>query len=275
MDDRPAVEAGNLPAQGELKRAAIRPRGLPDRYEAVEVGRTLLVAEPDVLRIAVDALESAGTLYGYAASLPDAVRMKGRGVVYGIEVPGGRWAVRHSRRGGLVARWLGDRYLRAGVPRPIRELAASDAARRRGVATPRVIAVAIYPAGIFYRADVITEYIPDAVDLAGALFGPAALTGEDRVRACEAAGRLVAGLGGRGLVHPDLNLKNILVVRSGGEVSAVLLDLDQCRMLDRVSHGQRARMRRRLLRSLEKWQFRTGRRLSARERAALDPAGRE
>ena len=53
------------------------------------------------------ALETAGTLYGYAASLPDPIRLQGRGVVYGIEAPGGRWVVRRYRRGGLVARWLG------------------------------------------------------------------------------------------------------------------------------------------------------------------------
>ncbi len=79
------------------------------------------------------------------------------------------------------------------------------------------------------------------------------------------------GVGGRGVAHPDLNLKNILLVRSGGGVSAVLLDLDRCRIQDRLSDGQGARMRRRLLRSVEKWEARTGRRLTPRERSALDP----
>lgn len=249
-----------------------RPPGLPDGYELVMVGSALVAVEAEALEVVVAALETAGTLYGYAASLPDPIRLQGRGVVYGIDAPGGRWVVRRYRRGGLVARWLGDRYLRVGLPRPIRELIASAAARRRGVATPRVIAAAVYPAGIFYRADVITEYIPDSIDLAEALFGPAALEGEDRVRACAAAGRLVAGLAGQGVAHPDLNLKNILLVRSGGGVSAVLLDLDRCRIQDRLSDGQGARMRRRLLRSVEKWEARTGRRLTPRERSALDPA---
>src|SRR5690606_30819678 len=183
VDDRSAVEARDLPAQGELSRAVRRPPGLPDGYELVMVGSALVAVEAEALEVVVAALETAGTLYGYAASLRDPVRLRGRGVGCGIEAPGGRWVVRRYRRGGLVARWLGDRYLRVGLPRPIRELIASAAARRRGVATPRVIAAAVYPAGIFYRADVITEYIPDSIDLAEALFGPAALEGEDRVRA--------------------------------------------------------------------------------------------
>jgi len=66
------------------------------------------------------------------------------------------------------------------------------------VPTPRIMAAAVYAKGIFYRGDLVTEFVPQAVDLVEALFNArrrgAAGAGErlDALRASGALLRLMA-----------------------------------------------------------------------------------
>lgn len=241
---------------------------VPEPYRAYRRGSTLVVATPEAQPWVDQALSEAPTLFDHAAKLPGAEALAGRGPVYAVPVGAGWWVVRHQRRGGTVARWLGDRYLRLGPLRPIRELQASIEVRRRGIGTPRVVAVAIYPAGPFYRADVASERVPEAVDLVHVLF-ESDQTGEDRVIACEAAGSLLRRLAERGIRHPDLNAKNILLEWAERPPRAHVLDLDGSRFVAPSSSWHRARMRNRLARSLRKWEAKSGRALAAREWEAL------
>lgn len=200
-------------------------------------------------------------LHAWAATRPGARPLEGRGRVWDVPAPASgpdgrrRWAVRHYRRGGAVASLLDDRYLAAGAPRPLRELRASEAARARGVPTPAVVAGAVYPAGPFYRADLVTELVPDGVELRALLFDAA--PGPDPARALEATGRLIRLLEARGVRHPDLNAANVLL--TGGEaVEAWLLDLDRCGVGPEGRAAPAGPMRRRLRRSLEKLARRGG-----------------
>jgi 3-deoxy-D-manno-octulosonic acid kinase len=247
---------------------------LPDSYVLASHRESTVVAREDALDWARGAVERAGTLYAYAAGQEDARVLQGRGPAYQIEAPIGWCVVRHYRRGGEVARWLGDRYLRAGEPRPLRELRASEEARRRGIETPPVLALAIYPAGAFYRADIVTAYVPGAVDLAAALYGPASLEGEDRLAAWATVGALLRALAERGVVHADLNLKNILLDPSVRPFRTMLLDLDRCRVMDRVAPFARFAMLRRLRRSADRWAALAGRPITADERGAFERAYR-
>ncbi len=176
--------------------------------------------------------------------------------------------VRHYLRGGAVARFLTDRYVAVGKPRPMVEACASRQARERGVPTPAAVAGAVYFAGPFYRADLVTEEVPDASDLARVLFGPepAPVDGE---AALTASGRLVRRLERAGLLHPDLNAKNIVLHGAREEPRAHLVDLDRCRARTLGIPAPAFPMRRRLERSLRKFELRTGRRLSAKAWAAL------
>ncbi|MFW6080038.1 MAG: lipopolysaccharide kinase InaA family protein, partial [Gemmatimonadota bacterium] len=200
----------------------------------------------------------------------------GRGPVYRLpgDEGGDPLVIRHYWRGGAVAALLGDRYLRVSTPRPVRELWTSVAVRARGVATPKVAALGVYPDGVFYRADLVSVYVPDSVDLAEALFGPEALEGDDRFAAWRAAGRLVHDLHEAGVVHADLNVKNILLRRSAGSPRAYVLDLDRCRVHGRVSRRRRARVLRRFRRSVDKWAERTGRPLRLGEVEAFEETAR-
>lgn len=222
-----------------------------------------------------EVLGSGGTLHGWAAEHPERSELAGRGRVYSVPapVPGpdgrDRWVVRHYYRGGAVARFLTDRYLAVGRPRPLREADATHAARERGIPTPAAVAGAVYPAGAFYRADFVSEEIPGASDLADVLFGSAAPHEVEREAALTAAGRLVRRLEQVGVLHQDLNAKNIVLHPDEGGPRAHLVDLDRCCARTAGVPAPAFPMRRRLERSLRKFQIRTGRGLGASEWAAL------
>lgn len=161
-----------------------------------------------------------------------------------------------------MASYLDDRYLRLGRPRPFRELTASAAARARGVATPAVLAGAVYPAGLYYRCDLVTEVVPGAATLAEALHETDGTRGW--LEAMGAAGGLVDELGDAGVFHVDLNAHNILF-EEGDFARTRVVDLDRARILRRPSEGAKERMRARLTRSIVKVGTPTGERLGDRE----------
>ncbi len=244
---------------------------LPPGYAGTHLGGRLAVARADLLATVLAILREHGTLYEWAATRGGARPLAGRGFAYAVEAPraGERWVVRHYRRGG-AARWLDDRYLRLGRVRPLTELRASAAARSRGIRTPEIMALVVYPAGLFYRADLATAEVPDSIDLAEALWAehPAAEDTVARHSALKAAGSLLGQLADAGVAHPDLNAKNILLTDGSG-VQAYVLDLDGCRVGAPLDARARDAARARLARSLHKWERRTGRALAASEWAAL------
>ncbi len=191
--------------------------------------------------------------------------MQGRGATYRVSTPHGEWVVRRYRRGGAVASMLHDRYFRLGEPRPLRELTVSAAARERGVRTPEVMALGLYPSRWFLRADIATTYIPDSEDLAQLGFGQSKRSSEERRAAFTAGGRLVDELAVAGLAHADLNLKNILIRFGSGAPEAWVLDLDRARMGRASARSMRARLER----SLTKWERSSGRALAPELKAAL------
>ena len=193
-------------------------------------------------------LTQSRTLYAAAEQQPRVGEVHGRGV--GVVARFGRetWVVRHYRRGGSAS-WLGDRYARVGVPRSLRELQVSVAARARGIRTPEVKVAAWYDGGGFRRCDIAVEYIADSCDLAHVLFA----SGERAQVAAAAA--LIRDCMRKGLLHRDLNLKNVLVAGD----RAYILDLDRCRLTGKLSRGQITRMQNRFMRSLAKWERTTGR----------------
>lgn len=162
-----------------------------------------------------------------------------------------------------MASLLGDRYIAYGK-RALHELRVSVAARTAGIATPEIIAAICYPAGIFSRYDIAVAFIEHSHDLAALLFDHDEVPDVQVIKAAV----LIHSMIERGLVHADLNLKNILVAPD----RAYILDLDRCKLTDGVSQTEANRMRRRLLRSLEKWQTKTGRFVHDRHRRIIEEA---
>lgn len=249
------------------------PVSLPDGYRPVTSGRTWAFGAERVLPWLEEVLAAGQTLYAWAASHPERRELSGRGRVFSVPAPVGgrpaaRWVVRHYHRGGAVARWLGDRYLAVGRQRPLDEAHASVEVGRRGIPTPTVVAGAVYGEGLFYRADLVTEEIPGAADLAAVLFAGVA-PGVDAEAALTAAGALVRQLEAAGVSHPDLNARNIVLQPDPGGFRAHLVDLDRCTPRPEGARPAGHAMRRRLERSLRKLEARAGCPLPERAWSAL------
>lgn len=275
-----------------------------------DVAVSALLSRPDARPVLEAWLADHGTLTDAAAAAPGVRALRGRGRVHVVPAPPGpwpadtRWAVRHYQRGGALERLLGDRYLWSPSTRPVREYRAITAVDALGIPTPAAVGAATYPAGLFYRGDLVTEWVPDSRDLAAVLFGAAQLDGarapggpggeatdvareaaavageEEGAAAMKAAGTLLRCLHDRGVEHPDLNLKNILIApgaapadpRGGGAAGrrAWIIDLDRARIRGRVSPAGRRRMLARFDRSLRKWEGRMEVRAPAAWRSAFD-----
>jgi 3-deoxy-D-manno-octulosonic acid kinase len=208
-----------------------------------------------------EVLDRGSTLYeaaGEGAQDGDILH-GGRGPAFVRRSPEGAWVVRHAFRGGAVARVLKDRYLRAGVLRPFREAAASVEVRQRGIATPRVVAAAAYPAGLFYRGDMVTEFVPGARTLGDLLFGDRRARDEAfRIRLLEAAARMPDRLSRAGIRHRDLNVDNLLFPGDSPGLGPIVLDLDRCHLKRRPDPLGGRKMAARLGRSLSKGGRRRG-----------------
>jgi len=222
-------------------------------------------------------LDEHGTLMAAAVAHPRVRHLEGRGTVALAPAPGSaageHWVVRHYHRGGALARALDDRYLRVGPPRPEREFRTLAALAELGVPAPEPVGAAVYPAGPFYRGDLVTRWVPDSMDLATFVFlEPRSDRSDGLDAAMTAAGRLVRLLHERGVVHRDLNLKNILLVDAHGamEPAALVLDLDRASLRRRVGRRARQAMIHRFWRSARKWERRTDRVLPVSTRTAFD-----
>jgi 3-deoxy-D-manno-octulosonic acid kinase len=231
-----------------------------------------VVALPSVFQPVLHGIAQFGTLHDAAAADPDARAFTGRGTAYHVRLGDEDAVVRHYQRGGVVARMLHDSYLAAGQARPLRELAASCAARERGVDTPEVLALATYPAAPFYRADIATRYISDSRDLAACVLGETRADRAGRLAAWTAAGTLLRTAFAAGVEHADLNMRNILIA-DVPRPRALLLDLDRAVVHTRATGGAaRDRMIARLHRSRRKLESQLGTVTDPAEIAAFEDA---
>lgn len=151
----------------------------------------------------------------------------GRGSTLFIETDGIAWALRHYHRGGLLARWLGDRYFDRGeaTSRPIEEFRLTRRLRHLGLPVPTVVAARYVRSGRFYRGDLITERIAEVRTLAMRIIA-LDLHDEDWYL----IGQLVARFHRVGLDHADLNAHNIL---HGADGCWWMIDFDRGRLRER------------------------------------------
>ena len=195
-----------------------------------------------------------GSLYEYAKHHPEARTYRGRGPVYGVPLPNGgvRVVIRRSRHGGFFRAITGERFL--GSTRAPRELATAARLTREGIPTPEVIAYVTYRAGgPFRRADVVTRELAGASDL-GALLLSGELVATAKEAVLQTVATLLIQLSQSGARHPDLNVKNILLVPIENEWPvAWLLDVDRVWFDERRKRRVAEANVRRLTRSLRKW----------------------
>jgi len=180
---------------------------------------------------AVDGILASGqTLHTWASRVPGARSLHGRGISYAVTLGGTPVVVRHSRHGGLLAPVTRDLFLTP--TRAPHELTVSVRLRANGVLTPEIIAYATYAVlpGLC-RADVVTREV----------LGTELLS-------VEGAEQLLAMMSRAGAVHPDLNMRNVLV----DGPNAYVLDVDRVYFLPPNDPRVTERNTARLLRSARK-----------------------
>lgn len=145
----------------------------------------------------------------------------GRGTTTFVADQHGEFALRHYYRGGIAANFLNDRYLAGGAQRSraFREWRLLFALTELDLPVPKPVAARYRRSGIFYRADLLTQRIPDVVTLAERLTA-GALNELD----WQALGSTLQRFHKNGVYHADLNAHNILV---NGMGEWFVLDFDR------------------------------------------------
>ena len=173
----------------------------------------------------------------------------GRGSAWFIDSGKRQWALRHFRRGGLIARVSKDRYVWAGEHRvrAFTEFRLLELLYGRGISVPQPVAARYSRSGLFYRCDLLTQRITGALPLSAAL-------ASNRLpeAAWRAVGALIAQLHREGVDHADLNAHNILI---GGRGEASVIDFDRGRVREggHWRTGNLLRLRRSLLKLARHW----------------------
>ena len=169
----------------------------------------------------------------------------GRGQVHFVANTQGRFVLRHYHRGGLVARLNSDLFLAQPLPqtRAMAEFALLNQLRAQGLPVPNACAARHTRVGIWYRADILVEQIPDATDVAALLHQQRALATDE----WHALGRAVRQLHEAQVCHADLNCHNLMLDTRG---KAWIVDFDKC-AFRAGEHWKYANLNR-LLRSLRK-----------------------
>ncbi len=179
---------------------------------------------------------------------PKAPGSPGRGAIERYFCTDGRsFVFRRYQRGGFVARFVTDWFLRAGRSyRPVEEFRVLKQLFTAGVAVPAPLGVLVQRrlGGRLYRGALATEEIPAAKNLLDAVRD--GLAESEAVRLTQEAGKQ-AGLALRaGIAHADLHLGNI-VVSAGTKV--YLLDWDKS---GAAHSGSRRQLVERFARSIHK-----------------------
>lgn len=156
--------------------------------------------------------------------------------------------VRRCSHGGFWRHFAGDRYV--GNHRARIEIEHSQRILQLGIATPEVVGVVFYKSGLFQRMDLLTVQVPNSVDLVAFLASqPVA---HRREVALAAVRELLAQCAANGLLHNDLNARNILLANVGDSVCAYVLDVEDVAWAPQRVEHVRAANHARLVRSLHK-----------------------
>ncbi len=167
----------------------------------------------------------------------------GRGTTWFATTPELQIALRHYRRGGLIARLSEDRYLFTGEirTRPMHEWRLTYALHRAGLPVPAPLGARYVRDGLGYRGDLITERIEDTRSIAQRL-REASLSLSEWIE----IGRCIRRFHDAGLCHADLNAHNILW-RGDGQVFLIDFDRGSLRPRGMWCDANLVRLRRSLL----------------------------
>lgn len=201
---------------GQLLKAAISEMRTPLDIRA---DGTIIRFDPDILETMEPRLFSASWLRSNQLWLSST---EGRGQAHFLRYAYREMVLRHFHRGGLIGRVNRNRYLRKGAAqsRAFREFDLLLAMRSENLPVPRPVAAQYAPSGLFYRAAIITERIPDAETLQKVLCIKPLPT-----HLWKAIGAVIKQLHNHHVFHSDLNCRNILIDAND---AAWIIDFDKC-----------------------------------------------
>ncbi len=169
----------------------------------------------------------------------------GRGGAWRVRVNGTVAALREYRRGGFVSRLLRSSYLWTGLERTraFHEWRLTAKLRADGLPVPAPLAARVVRTAWWYRAEILTEWLPDTRSLVTYL-------GESEPEPAfwRNIGATLRRFHRAGAFHADLNAHNILI-DGGGRV--FVIDFDRGSIRDPAGRWTRANLAR-LRHSLEK-----------------------
>ncbi len=218
-----------------------------------------VTARPALVDALLALARAHGTLYDWAAEVPQPRALRGRAPVFVAAIPERDEVVvvRHAWHGGLLAPLTGDLY-RMPTRAP-NELMKSWTLCALGIPTSEVLGYARYESlpGL-RRVDVVTRFIPNAFDLGMVAAGLAPQIDPDA--ALTATRELLVKMASHGVLHPDLNVKNVLLrTRNRGGFEAMVIDVDVVRWNPARPPIETMRANTaRLLRSMRKWRVNFG-----------------
>jgi 3-deoxy-D-manno-octulosonic acid kinase len=183
-----------------------------------------------------DAWQRNGSVVGVA---------EGRGSTLLLDTDFGPAVLRQCLRGGWPARISRKHYLFTGFQRsrPLAEFSILARLQALGLPAPHPLAAQCVRAGIFYTGSLLTRRIMDTVPLADLLGST-----DPGFELWRATGACIRRFHEEGVVHADLNARNILI---RDHAAVYLIDFDRAK----IRKGARASFAgniRRLKRSLDK-----------------------
>lgn len=173
---------------------------------------TLLKEDPKQV-FDVEFWQNAGKVIGSA---------QGRGTTWFVQTETIEAAFRHYRRGGLFGKLVEDSYLFScwEKTRSYQEFQLLNTLIEAGVNVPRPIAARAVKSGVTYKADLLSEKIPNARDLVSILMEkplPAEMY--------QKIGLEIRKMHDAQVNHTDLNIHNILIDEQD---KVWIIDFDKC-----------------------------------------------
>lgn len=156
--------------------------------------------------------------------------------------------VRPGQRGGLLGPLLGARY--ATPTRPLRELALVEALHAEGVPVAAPVFAAAWRQGVGWRTAFATVEQEGDLDLA--VWLARAPDEGTRVTLAVSIARALRRVHDAGVVHGDLQIRNLLVDARRDPPTCTVIDFDRARRSASVSAAVRLREWMRLVRSCDK-----------------------
>ncbi|WP_340679490.1 3-deoxy-D-manno-octulosonic acid kinase [Paraglaciecola sp.] len=151
---------------------------------------------------------------------------EGRGTTFFFRENNHDFVLRHYRRGGLIGKFIEDLYFFSGLAktRAFVEMHLLNTMYAKQLPVPQAVAARVVRRGLFFRADIILQKIPQASDLFTILL-------EQQVPATiwHKIGVVIRQLHRQQIYHHDLNIHNIML---DNDDKIWLIDFDKC--------GQRA-----------------------------------